>query len=501
MSAVTPLRRPKQRQFEAAKVSLLTSDWPTITRPMDVELRYGLRALRHRCRHEAQNSDTVKAYLRLLKNNVIGAQGIGLQSLAVNGRGLAARRDRSMLEAEWRDWNRAGNCDVTGSLSGCDVDELALECAARDGEVLLRLVTGWENRWNFAIQIIDPEQLDVDYTEELGPNRVVVMGVELNQWRRPLAYYLRKQPLVRHGHDLARGERIRVPAAEIVHAYRPEWVWQTRGVPWMHTGIKTLQHTDGYIEAAVVAARKGASAMGFYQQSLDAEPLSDGDGEPRGGVAGGSGGGMHELSQEFEPGTSHVLPPGMTWQGWDPAFPNVDHGPFVQAMLQGFASGTGVGYNALANDWEGVSYNSLRASALVERDHYKTVQRWYIEAVKGRVFDAWLRTSILNGAIPRPTSVPEEQRLEQLSRVRWQPRRWDWVDPAKDIEAAERAVALRVRSISSIIRERGDDPDEVFEEIAEERRRLAELGLTPSDVMAAVSAPPSNDDENGGDDA
>ena len=42
---------------------------------------------------------------------------------------------------------------------------------------------------------------------------------------------------------------------------------------------------------------------------------------------------------------------------------------------------------------------------------------------------------------------------------------------------------MKVISLSQIIREQGNDPDEVFEEIAEENKRLAELQITPQQVL------------------
>lgn len=487
---------PRGRMFDAAKQSLLNADWPVYTRPIDVDLRYGLGPLRHRSRHEAQNNDIAKAFLRLMKVNVLGDHGIGLQSMARTRGGQPARRERQALERAWQRFNRLGHYEVTGAWSGADVDELLLDSAARDGEALLRLVPGWDNEFRFAVQVIDPEQLDVNHNEDLGGNRAVVMGVEIDEWRRPRAYYLRKTPLVAHLSDGVRGDRVRVPAEEIIHAYLPEWVYQTRGVPWMHTALSTLHHTDGYVEAAVVAARKGASAMLFYAQDPDADPMVDTTtGAPQAGALGSGATAAGDLVEEFEPGTAHLLPPGVTPHAVDPTFPNVDHGPFVKALLRWFASGTGVGYNPLANDYEGVNYTSLRAAALTDRDAYKRIQRWFIEHIKQRVFEAWLEQAVMVGAIAGLRPMPEEQRIDQLGDVRWQPRRWDWVDPAKDLQAAAQAVALRTRSISSIIRERGDDPDEVWEELAEDARRLEEIGLTPAQALAtmASAAPPPPD--------
>jgi capsid protein len=54
-----------------------------------------------------------------------------------------------------------------------------------------------------------------------------------------------------------------------------------------------------------------------------------------------------------------------------------------------------------------------------------------------------------------------------------------------------------MRSVSDTIREQGRDPEEVFEEIKEDRDRWEELGLAPAPVKQ--TAPKGQ--EHGGDDA
>ena len=59
----------------------------------------------------------------------------------------------------------------------------------------------------------------------------------------------------------------------------------------------------------------------------------------------------------------------------------------------------------------------------------------------------------------------------------WQPRRWQWVDPLKEMEANRSAVELRTRSISDIIREQGKDPNETWAELANDLDTLRGLGI------------------------
>jgi capsid protein len=68
----------------------------------------------------------------------------------------------------------------------------------------------------------------------------------------------------------------------------------------------------------------------------------------------------------------------------------------------------------------------------------------------------------------------------------FQGRRWEWVDPQKEATAKEKLYNLKVTSLSQIIRERGDDPEVVFAEIAEENEKLNALGITPGQVLEKI---------------
>jgi capsid protein len=50
----------------------------------------------------------------------------------------------------------------------------------------------------------------------------------------------------------------------MIHAFLPERAMQTRGAPWMSPVIADLKMLNGYREAELVAARVGASKMGFF---------------------------------------------------------------------------------------------------------------------------------------------------------------------------------------------------------------------------------------------
>jgi lambda family phage portal protein len=447
---------PKQRRgYDAANRNNLTFSWSTSPIAVNDEIFRSLTALRTRSRELANNNDYAKKYLTLQKTNVIGPQGIQLQVQAVGG---VSDRRASAIEQAWDDWGKAP--DVTGKLSWLDVQNLIIESVARDGEALVRLVKGYNNPYRFAVQVLDADLLDVNYHATNGDNRVV-MGVEVDDWGKPMAYWLYKDhPQATIG--VKNRERVRVPASEIIHIYSVWRPGQMRGIPWMHAGMTRLNMLGGYEEAELVAARCGASKMGFFTRNDQFEGY-DGDTREADG----------QLIDESTPGAWINLPNGVTPHEYDPNHPNANFGTFVKGILRGVASALGISYNSLANDLEGVNFSSIRAGLLEDRDGFMGTQQWFIDHVCQPIYAAWLDMGTLTGVVD-PSRVPA-----LLKASVWQGRRWGWVDPLKDMQANLLAVRMGVTSIDDVIRGTGRDPDAVVGNIAKSRDRYTSNGLTP----------------------
>jgi lambda family phage portal protein len=336
---------------------------------------------------------------------------------------------------------------------------LWLETLARDGEVLVRLVRNWPNRWGFALQILEADRLDLNLNQLLDNGNRIRMGVEIDEWERPVAYWM----LNDHPGDILRRaeERYeRIPASELIHTFDPWRPHQSRGFTWTHAAAVDIHHLGEFRSATLVKAEHAAKITGFYEQ--DAEWLDPPDDET----------GDVDVVEEVEAGTTKVLPYGLTYKPHQNASPGSDYAPFVKDTLRGGAAGLGPSYNRLANDLEGVSFSSLRSGELDERDFYKCCQELVISELLERMGEEWFNCALLKGAIK---IAPRD--LARCSDQEWQARGWDWVDPLKDSKASRESVAGRIKSRSHYIRLNGDDPDEVFDELAQEEQQLREMGL------------------------
>lgn len=345
-----------QRHFAAAKPFGALQNWQPHNWSADALAQSDLDKLRARSRSLARDNDYMHRFLQMAENNIIGREGFILQGRVTMSNGAADTLANQAIERSFERWARRGVCEVSGSLSFADVQRLLIRSVARDGEALVRHIIGFDNGFGYALQVLDIDRLDTDYNRTATHSQNAIrMGVELNAYSRPIAYWLRTQhPGERAGLNPQTTLRERVPAEEMTHIFLHDRPEQRRGFPWVASAMIGLQNLGGYQEAAIIAARVGASKMVFFKVSEDADTLLPPiDGET-------VSNGYHDVNliDTVAPGTFHELPQGYDFTPFNPDYPHNNYDAFIKASLRGIASGLGVSYHSLANDLEGVNFSS-----------------------------------------------------------------------------------------------------------------------------------------------
>lgn len=453
------------RNFESAWADRLTASWRSPTLSANEEIKGALETTRNRARDLAKNNEYARKYLQLVVANVVGSNGFALQCLAAEN-GKPDTVARNLIEAAFAQWARRGVCEISGRFSFADVQRAVIETWARDGEALILQMTGTAtgNAHGYALRLLEVERLPVQYSKDLKNGAQAVMGVEIDDLNRPIAYWLNLGRLASH----STGVLTRVPADQVIHVFKPYRPEQVRGFPSMHAVIAGLKMLDGYEEAAIVAARTGAAKMGFFTNPEgDASALGD-DKDADG-----------NFITDADPGTFNVLPKGYDFKAFDPDYPHANYQAFMKARLRSIASGLGVTYHGLANDLEGVNFSSIRSGTLEERDAWMVLQNWFAESFMRPVYREWLRMALISGAIAFPggSKLPI-QKFDKFAEHTWLGRRWGWVDPLKDIEASRLAIKTGIASPQMIAAQAGVDVEDVIAAIADFEKLVAASGVT-----------------------
>lgn len=412
---------------------------------VDEKLQRDLNRVRSASRNAGDDIGYVRRYLSMVQTHVVGENGLRLQAQVRNGDGTLAKEINRIIESEFAEWGERGDCDITSRLSWVGSQELAAKTVAQDGDMLVRYHIDLSSPWGFRIELIPADFLDVGLNYNLNNGNRIRMSVELDRRGQHVAYHL----LTAHPGDstwVTGGRRYeRVPADQMDLLYHIWEPGQNRGLPWAHASLLEMHQIGGYREGQLAAARIGAANMVFYERDPDQEANDDFDEEG-------------DFIVELEAGQASVVPEGYKMNHTNFQPPG-SMGDFQKAALRGSASGMDVNYNVLGNDYEGVSFSSLRQAVLEDREAWKRKQRWLIETMARPVFNLWLRTALLKNKLPGLKASD----LQRLKEHKFMGRRWQWVDPLKDEQATGAAMLNGTINPMRVLQEKGEDLDELAE--------------------------------------
>lgn len=464
-----------RRSFKAGSNGRLFADWMASTLSADDEIKGDLIAVRGRARDLANNSPYARKYLDLVGNNIAGPEGPKLQSKVRTRSGKALDQGANkIIEANWVDFCKPQNFSVCGTLSYAAMCRLMAITAARDGEAFCQIVRNAKKyKYGFAHKPIDPDQIDETFNDTLDNGNVVKMGIEQDVHGTPVAFHMKTVDSENLKVMPAKHDRIRVPAEDIIHLYVKRRPGQSRDVSWMAAGMPTLKQLQGYMDAVLVHERVAASKMGFYLTD-DGEGYSGDDTDADGNVI-----------KEAEPGLFEELPRNVVdFKTFDPSSPANTAETFVKTNLRAVASAWGVTYHSLANDLTDVNFSSIRSGTIEERDNWMVLQNWFIGIFPTRVFEEFLKHSLLiQGVTPDWMTAGE---FDRFNAPTWQPKRWQWVDPKSDSTANETAVAGKWKTRSDVAAEQGKDFEEIVAQLAKEKELLRQHGLEDEEVKHAM---------------
>lgn len=460
-------KRRGRRNYAGAMISRLTNDWMSTQASADADIRTSIRKLRNRSRELVRNNPYAKQAKRTTQINVVGS-GIKMQSQVQQLRGGRPNEEiNQLIEAKWSSWCKASSCDVAGRHNFHMMEWLAVGAMPESGEALFQIIRRpfGGSRVPLALKMLESDVLDEEYQgPTLAEGNEWRMGVEVNEWGRPVRYAF----LTRHPGDYwfynipeRNQKHVFLPAEDVIHLFLPERPGQNRGVPWFHPVMSDAHQLQGYLEAAVIRARAGASIMGFVTSPEGELDADDVEGDRR--------------ISEFEPGQFKYLEPGQSITVPDINSPDQQFEMFVRNSVRRFASGFGCSYETLSRDFSDTNYSSSRLSLLEDREHWKVVQAYVIEHFHMRVYREWLQLAVLSGELPLEDY---EQRPERYENPRWMARGWDWVDPLKEAKAYREMEQAGYYTKSQIVAKMGGDFYENLQSISREQDAAERLGVT-----------------------
>lgn len=480
-----PVRIFSRSLLAAEKTGRLESTWSTTPTEIDAFIYANWNRIVARSREAARTNDHARKFLQLCRDNVAGPTGFTLQPQITDPDGKPDKLAADAIVDAYAAWSRPENFTVTGRDSRSAVERLAVVSLMRTGEFIATIRRGPDaGPWGIALQIIDPLRLDPTHCEQLTDGRFIKHGIEFNRYGRPLRYHFSKEPPGAHlwHTTVSSYEREVIPAADVIHLFIPEWENQKRGLPQMLTALARMRVLQNYEDAALINADIGARKAGFFKDN-DADPDD---------VA------PEDLPMDAEAGVFENIG-NREFIPFDPLYPSGEYAPFTTAALRAISSGLNVSYNNLASDLTGVNFSSIRQGALDERELWKGIQQLVIDNLCFPVFSAWLPHALLANRILVFGKPLKPARLEKYLSCVFVGRRWGWIDPASEMAAAEKALALKIKSRSRIMQELGLDPWTEWDQTARDDADMQSLGIDPKisvpGAAPAAATPPAQSED------
>jgi len=460
-SSLNSTFKSKARAFEAARNSRLNSGWDFTAVDTNIELASYLNILKFRARDLLKNSTLVNSYANLMVTNCVGSEGFTLKNMAQNidAKGKPTGQPDAVANLIIENlWNKFSiDPCVSHDRSMKEVLREIVQSLSVDGEAVIILHPGFDNQFNYGIEVVDSLTLDpgLNIINKENGNKIIC-GIEFDQYKAPQFYYFRS-PFT---FSMQTNNYTKVPASRVLHLFNRKIVSQVRGFPPATPTMEDLKSLDGYIQAELTAARTSAAKMGFIEQ--DGNVTYSGDEFDEHG----------DPISTVEPGTIEILQKGQKFVGWASDHPNAGFKSFIQSLQMGISSSLGLSYNALLSDYMAVNYSSLRAAGLNDRETYKQVQDSVIEKIMYPMFEDWLQMQMLNKNVNLPMF-----KFDNFNQPVFHVKKGKYFDPLKEVTAQKIALEIATTSRTRIVAENGGDFMDILTEREAEETAMKEANV------------------------
>lgn len=449
------------RAYEGAKNTRRTENWKAAGSSANAEIGPSLSTLRNRSR-------------QLVRDNPFASRAVAAFKAKCIGTGIVARPEGTAKKA----WDHfVQNCDLEGDSNFYGLQLQVAGAGFESGEVLVRRIRTRDLASPLKLQILEADYIDTVKFGDYNGN-FIIAGVEIDRLGRRQALWLFDQhpgELKPFGNYISK----RVPASEVIHFYEKDRPGQLRGVPRFASSLMRARDLDEYRDALLVKKKIEACFAAFVIGGNPNIPLGEAKVDPQTG----------KRTETLAPGIIEYVPGGQDVKFASPSSGS-NESEFTVDELHAIAAGGGVTYEQMTGDLRGTTFGSMRQGEINMRE-LVDVWRWihFVPRFCERVKD-WFEDAYFTAGQLRTTGYAYV----------WTAPKWMWIDPLKDIKADKEEVLGGMSSLSAKIRERGENPDEVFDEIGSEREKLKVKNIVvDTDAANKIAAAPASNDPNAAD--
>jgi lambda family phage portal protein len=407
------------------------------------EISGALVTLRNRSRHMVRNNGWAKRAVEAITKHTIGE---GIQPAPIGNLSKIKK-----IKGIWLDWAGSTECDWYGKNTFYGLQELAMRSIVEGGEALFirRWVKDNESGIPFKLQLLEGDQLDHS-RNGANDKGYTIMGVQYTKEGLLSGYWLFDY----HPGDLTSlsiGHESRfIEKSDVLHVFEVLRSGQCRGIPFGVAGFMKMSDFSDYEDAQLLKQKMAAGITAFITGVDTLAPKKEEEQKPLEFVV---------------PGTVEYLNMGETVQF--PDSPNIsDYDNYSTRILQGIASAYGITYEMLTMDYSRVNFTSGRMAKIDVTSNFRSWQyNMIVPQLCAPVWKWFIEACMITGKMIEPVKTD------------WTAPRIQQLDPVKETNAQIMRIKAGLATPGEIIREMGREPDELIEELKQNKESYEKAGL------------------------
>jgi lambda family phage portal protein len=448
--------KSKKRVYEAADMGRRGKSFRLArSTGANMEIAGALVTLRNRSRHMSRNNGWAKRAVEAITRHTIGE---GIRPAPIGD-----LQKIKKIKDIWQEWAGSTDCDWYGKTNFYGLQELAMRAIVEGGDMLIVKRWGSDNESGIPLKLELLEGDRIDHSRN-GANEkgFARMGVQFTQTGEISGYWL---------FDHHPGDGINTfntlesrffDKADIIHAFEVLRIGQVRGLPIGVASFMKINDFSDYEDAQLVKQKVAAAITAFITGNQQMEIKKENRNQ-------------EGLLEFVESGSVEYLNQDETV-----TFPNSpsvsDYDSYSTRILQGIAAAYGITYEMLTMDYSRVNFTSGRMAKIDVTANFKSWQyNMIVPQICTPVWRWFIDAALVSGKITEPIKAD------------WTAPRVQQLDPVKETDAQVLKIKSGLATLSETIRETGREPEEFFEEYAQDIERLKKLGITIESIISLTT--------------
>ena len=460
--------------YAAAKITKSTGPWAPVNSSVNLLVAASAPAVRARVRQLVRDFPYFARAVNSLVDYTVG-EGIMFQSRIKDAQGKLDNRRIQQTEDVFSFW--ADQADYTGKLHFYEMMRLAKRQDAETGEYILvkRNDTRSRRYIPYCLQMVE-----ADWLTSMG----AVPGVKSNEIDQGVEFEKDTGRVVAlHFSDpenFLKTERVTVE--NVIHGFESLRPGQRRGISPFAPGVLVADDLASLMDSEIDGAKMASKWLALVKSTNPLERQ----------INGISTGDYGEKIEELENAIIEYLRPGEDVELTSNPRPGANFTPFVRLILCMFSVTTGIPYEILSGDYQGMNYSTGK----MIRNDFKHVLRplWmrHIRQFCMPVVLPFFESAVLSGKLSFPNFFTNPA---PWVRSEWQPPGTESIDPQRESKANADDIALALKSPQEIIKARGRDPEAVVKEIAAFNQLCEDNGVSRQEISTALANNPAATEE------